>query len=192
MGFLADLLLKSALVAVELLDRQGTDDATQVARYRLLDRRLDIVHWHAQKTLGGAPDVVDVALNLHLSHRLDVDRNALDGIDVRHIDFEGHHSQRKDLILLPRRPHERATAANDTEAFDLALFGADLFPEQFAATENNQRFVRTGLLVAYSYQKIRKEEHHRDHDQKEEEYFATHDFTSGFESKSSLAMTVHT
>jgi hypothetical protein len=165
MGFLADLLLETALVPVQLLDRQGTDDATQVAGHRLLDGRLDIVHRHTQKPLCGAPDMVDVALHLDLGYRLDVDRDALDGVNVGHVDLESHHAQRENLVLLPRRPHEGAAAADDAETLDFALLGADLFAEKLAATEDDQRFVRTRLLVAHADQKVAEEENGRNDDQ---------------------------
>jgi hypothetical protein len=174
MGFLADLLLETALVPVQLLDRQGTDDATQVAGHRLLDGRLDIVHRHTQKPLCGAPDMVDVALHLDLGYRLDVDRDALDGVDVGHVDLERHHAQRENLVLLPRRPHEGAAAADDAETLDFALLGTDLFPEQFAATEDDQRLVWTRLLVSDTDQQVRKEKQDRDNDQETEEKRGTH------------------
>ncbi len=94
-GLFADLVLEALLVPVQLLDRQGADDAAQVAGHRLLDRRLDLVDRHAEETLGGAADMIDVALHLDLGHGLDVDRDALDGVDVAQVDVEGHHAQRK-------------------------------------------------------------------------------------------------
>ena len=73
-----------------------------------------------------------VALHLDLGHRLDVDRDALDGVDVRQVDLERHHLQREPLVLLPGRPDEGAAAADDAEALDLALVVHDLLrPSSF-------------------------------------------------------------
>ena len=84
-------VLEELLFAVEFLHGQGADNAAQVARDSLLDGCLHIIHRHPQKTLGGTSNVLDIALDLDLRHRLDVDRDALNRVDMRQIDLESHH-----------------------------------------------------------------------------------------------------
>lgn len=81
-GLLPDAVLEPPLVAVQLLQRERADDAPQVARDGLLDGALDLRRRHPEETLGRLADVVRVALDLDLGDRLDVDRDALDRVDV--------------------------------------------------------------------------------------------------------------
>ena len=154
MGLVADLLLETTLVAVQLLDGQGADDAAEVTGDGLLDGRLDVLYRHPEKALGRAADVVDVALHLDLGDGLDVDGDALDRVDVTQVDLQRHHPQRQDLVLLPRRPHEGAAAAHDPKPLDLAGFRPHLAAEQLAAAEHDQRLVGPRLLVAHPHHEV--------------------------------------
>ena len=79
-GLLADLLLERLLIAVELLDGQGADDAAQMAGDRLLDRRPHLVGRNSEETAGGATDGFGVRAYLDLGDGLHVDRDALLGV----------------------------------------------------------------------------------------------------------------
>ena len=178
MGLVPHLLLEALLVAVELLHGEGADDAAQVAGDRLLDGGLDVVHRHPEETLRRLADVVDVALHLDLGHRLDVDGDALDRVDVLEVDVERHHPQRQDLEALPRRPDEGAAAADDPEPLDLAGGGADLRAGQLAAAVDDQGLVRSRLLVAAAHRHVAEEEKDRDRDQEDREQLHGHGLTS--------------
>ena len=91
MSLFPHFVLEELLFAVEFLHGQGADNAAQVARDSLLDGGLHIIHRHPQKTLGGTSNVLNIALDLDLRHRLDVDRDALNRVDMRQIDLESHH-----------------------------------------------------------------------------------------------------
>ena len=87
-------------------------------------------------------------LDFDLSDRLDIDRDALLGVDVRQVDLERHHLERQSLVGLPARPDEGAAAAHDPVA-DALAFGIyhPAAAEKLLAAKDDQRFVGTGLLV---------------------------------------------
>ncbi len=177
-GFLPHLVLEELLLAIEFFHGEGADDAPQMTGDGLLDGRLNAIDRHPEEALGGAPNVVDVALDLDLRHRLDVDRDSLDGVDVTEVDLEGHHPQREHLVLFPRRPDKRPAAPDDAESFDLAFLGANLLPEQLASTENDERLVRPRLLVADPDHKVGKERQYRENDGGEHQDCRGHESTS--------------
>ena len=65
-------------VADDLLDGQAADDGAQRAGEHLLGERLDVLLL-AQEPLGGQPDLVGVAADLHDRDALDVELDALAG-----------------------------------------------------------------------------------------------------------------
>ncbi len=174
MGLIADLLLEALLIAVEFLDGQRTDDTPQVTGDGFLDRRLHVVDRHAEEALRRPPDMLDVSVNLDLGDRLDVDRNPLDGVDMREIDLQRHHPQREDLVLFPPRPDEGTAASDDPETLDFALFAADLPPQQFAPSEDDQGLVGTGLLVPGPHDDVGDEEEDRNDEQQQHDGLESH------------------
>ena len=157
-GLLADALLEPLLVAVQLLDGEGADDAAQVTGHGLLDGALDLLRRDAQEALRGTPHVVDVAGDLDLRHGLHVDGDALHRVDVLEVDVEGHHLEGDDLGGLPRRPHEGAAAADDPERLHLALLVADLPAGQLAPAVDDERLVGPRLLVAEADRQVGEED----------------------------------
>ena len=170
MSLLADAVLEALLISVQLLDGQRSDDAAQVTGERLLDRRLDLRDRHPEKTLGSRTDVFDVSADLDLCHRLDVDRNAANGVDVRQVDLESHHLQRKKLVAFPAGPDEGTAASNDAERLDRPRLVPDLPAQKLPPTEDDQSLVRTGLLVAHLDDEIDDEER-KENSGKDDQHF---------------------